>query len=428
MENTTNTKSKMEELLEHEEQPNVPKEGDVVEALVITVSSNEAHLDIDGLTTGVVRGKELIDESGTYSNLKNGDTVEATVLEVENENGEMELSFRQAGHKKAWDSLEKLLTDGAVISVSVTDANKGGLMAHVGRIEGFLPVSQLTVEHYPRVEGGDKSKILEMLGKFIGTELRVKIIDVDEVESKLIVSEKAAWEEKQQEKILGYKIGDIIEGAVTGVVDFGAFIEFGDKLEGLVHISELAWQRIENPRTFIKVGDKVKAKIISIDGSRLSLSMKALKEDPWRRALKLYKIGQVVKGMVLKINPFGVFVELDNDIHGLAHISELSDKRITDPSEIVTEGKEYKFKILSIEPDNHRLGLSMKTSTKSDIQTEGESAEDKTADKEKSAESGSSSEEKEESPSEVQKKEKTSVEENPDEKSPTEEKKEKASE
>jgi len=353
-------KSKMEELLASSDQPVIPKVNDVVEATVISVSTNEARVDIDGLTTGIVRGRELIDESGVYSNLKVDDHVQATVLEIENESGEMELSFRQAGHQKAWNDLVDLMKEGKVVSVPISEANKGGLIVQVGRIDGFLPVSQLTVEHYPRVEGGDRSRILEMLNKFIGKEFKVKIIDVDESDSKLIVSEKAAWEQKQQKVISQYKLGDEVEGRITGVVDFGAFIEFGDNLEGLVHISELAWQRIDDPKDFIKIGDKVKAKIISIDGSRISLSMKALKQDPWVKAMEKYKIGQSVKGMVLKINSFGVFVELDRDIHGLAHISELSNDRINDPSEVVKIGKEYKFRILSIEPENHRLGLSLK--------------------------------------------------------------------
>jgi len=357
----TDTKvSKMEELLTSADQPVIPKVGDVVDGSVINVSTNEVHVDMDGLTTGVVRGRELIDESGTYSDLNVGDAVQATVLEIENESGHMELSFRQAGHQKAWNELEDLMKSMKVVPAPVTEANRGGLMIKVGNIEGFLPVSQLTVEHYPRVEGGDKSRILELLNKFIGTELSVKVIDVDEEESKLIVSEKAAWEEKQQKVISKYGLGDDIDGRVTGVVDFGAFIEFGDNLEGLVHISELAWQRIDNPKDYIKVGDSVKAKIISIDGSRISLSMKSLMKDPWREATAKYKVGDKVKGTVLKVNPFGAFIELDKDIHGLAHISELSNDRINDPTEVVKIGSDYTFRILSIEPENHRLGLSLK--------------------------------------------------------------------
>ncbi|HHE64424.1 MAG TPA: S1 RNA-binding domain-containing protein [Bacteroidetes bacterium] len=357
----TDTKvSKMEELLTSADQPVIPKVGDVVDGSVINVSTNEVHVDIDGLTTGVVRGRELIDESGTYSDLNVGDAVQATVLEIENESGHMELSFRQAGHQKAWNELEDLMKSTKVVAAPVTEANRGGLMIKVGNIEGFLPVSQLTVEHYPRVEGGDKSRILELLNKFIGTELSVKVIDVDEADSKLIVSEKAAWEEKQQKVISKYGLGDEIDGRVTGVVDFGAFIEFGDNLEGLVHISELAWQRIDSPKDYIKVGDSVRAKIISIDGSRISLSMKALMKDPWQEATAKYKVGDKVKGTVLKVNPFGAFIELDKDIHGLAHISELSNDRINDPTEVVKIGSDYTFRILSIEPENHRLGLSLK--------------------------------------------------------------------
>lgn len=350
----------MEKLIDSQSLPKIPKIGEIVEGKVIVASKNEVFVDIDGLTTGVVRGRELIDESGQYSQLKKGEVVQATVLELENEKGEMELSFRQAGHQKAWDNLMQLRDEGKIVSVPVTEANKGGLIISLGRIEGFLPVSQLTVEHYPRVEGGDKNKILEILKGFISQSLKVKVIDVDEVENKLIVSEKAAWEDRQQTILAQYKIGEVVEGVVTGVVDFGAFVEFGNNLEGLVHISELAWQRIDRPQDIIKVGEKVKAKIISIDGSKISLSLKALKEDPWLKAVGKYKIGQVVKGEVLKINPFGVFVELDRDIHGLAHISELSEKRIGDPSEVVKVGDIMKFKILSIEPENHRLGLSIR--------------------------------------------------------------------
>lgn len=350
----------MAALFEEHHFTDLPKVGDVVRGAVLSVSKNEVHLDIDGITTGVIRGRELFDESGEYSNLKIGDTAQATVLEVENEEGEMELSFRQAGHRKAWTELERMAKAEEVVEATIVDANRGGLMVRVGRVVGFLPVSQLTTEHYPRVEGGDKNKILEILSTFIGQGFKVKVIDLDEQDDKLIVSEKAAMEEKQRALISQFTIGDIIEGKVTGVVDFGIFIEFGPRLEGLVHISEIAWQRIEDPRDIVRVGETIKAKIIQIDGTKISLSMKRLVEDPWKKAVERYRVGQVVKGKVLKINPFGAFIELDNDIHGLAHISELSDHIIRDPSEVVSIGQSYKFKILSIDPKNHRLGLSMK--------------------------------------------------------------------
>lgn len=352
--------SEMEKLLDEQGLFHIPSVGDIIEGTVLSVSKNEVHVDLNGLASGVVRGRELVDESGEYSDLHVDDKVQATVVDLENEKGIMELSFRQAGHKKAWDHLQKLKDDGTIVEVSVTEANRGGLMVKVGRVVGFLPVSQLTVEHYPRVEGGDKERILERLMQYIGQSFKVKVIDVDEAEEKLIVSEKMAWEEQHRERLKKYQVGDIIEGKITGVVDFGAFVEFGDGLEGLVHISELAWQRIDDPREIAQVGQLVKAKIISLDNARISLSLKQLMEDPWRKALQRYKVGQTVKGKILKLNPFGVFVELDQEIHGLAHISELSYKLVRHPGEIVRVGETRDFKILSIEPDHHRLGLSLK--------------------------------------------------------------------
>ena len=181
------------------------------------------------------------------------------------------MSFRHAGHKRAWDNLQKILEEKQVISSKIIDANKGGLMVKVGGVMGFLPVSQLTPEHYPRVEGGDKTKILDILKSFTGVEFDVKVIDVDEKEEKLIVSEKAAWEDKQQDLLAKYKVGTVVKGKVTGVVDFGAFVSFDDNMEGLVHISELAWQRIDDPRDVVRVGDETEAQIIGVEGSKLSL-------------------------------------------------------------------------------------------------------------------------------------------------------------
>ena len=340
----------------------IPKIGDIVKGKIIDVSRSEIRLEIEGLTTGIVRGREFLDESSDYSDLKIGDEVEATVIELENENGEIELSFRSAGHQKAWDSLTALSNSGQIVKATITDANRGGLMVKVGKVPGFLPVSQLMPEHYPRVPGGDKGKILERLKSYIGQDFDVKIIDVHEAEDKLIVSEKSSWEEKQKDVIASFKVGDVIEGKITAVTDFGVFVEFGEeKLEGLVHISELAWQRIDNPSDYVQVGDTIKAEIINIENSKIFLSMKKLKDDPWKDVSEKYQVNQIVKGKILKVNPFGLFVELDPDIHGLAHISELSDKPVTDVNELAKAGEIRDFKILSIEPNNHRLGLSLKT-------------------------------------------------------------------
>src|SRR3989344_632520 len=352
-----------------------PKVGDLIEGTVISVSKNEVYLDIAGITTGVIRGKELEDESDAASSLKLGEHAAATIVDLENERGEMELSFRQAGHLKAWDNLEKMLREETIVESKIIDANKGGLMVKVGNVVGFLPVSQLTTENYPRIEGGDKNKILAYLKTFVNKIMKTKIIDVDEKDEKLIVSEKAAWDEKQRIALSGYKVGDRVTGKITGVVDFGAFIEFGEGLEGLIHISELAWQRIDDPKDIVKVGDTVEAEIIALQDTKVSLSMKKLKEDPWKIVLDRYHVGDIVQGKILKTNPFGAFVELDNEIHGLAHISELSNKLVRDPNEVVKVGNTYSFRILSIEPSDHRLGLSLKKATARSADDKGEKTE-----------------------------------------------------
>jgi len=352
--------SKFEKLLNTGSYLNVPKAGDAIKGKIITASRREVRVDIAGLTTGVVRGRELFAEADEYAKLEPGDEVEATVIDIENEKGEMELSFRFAGQKKAWEDLRALFTNGDEIEVKVLEANKGGLIVRAQHITGFLPVSQLSPEHYPRVSGGDKNKILEKLKSYVGIIMKVRVIDVNENDEKLIVSEKALWEEKQKNVIAKFKIGDFVEGEVTAVADFGAFVKF-DSLEGLVHISEIAWQRIDHPRDILKIGQTVKAEIIGIEGSKIFLSMKKLIRDPWDNVESRYKEGDIVKGTVLKVNPFGFFVELDPEIHGLAHVSELSEKPVEDIRKLGKSGDVLDFKIVSIEPKEHRLGLSLKT-------------------------------------------------------------------
>ncbi len=352
-----------------EENPvKIPQIGDVLEGIVIDITSNSLLLDLGALGTGIVLGKEIKDGLAV-GKVKKGDKVGATLIDLENEEGYIELSIREASYERAWDDLESKRDAMGAVMTKVLDANKGGLMVEVNGITGFVPVSQLSSEHYPRVEDGDKNKILELLKKLVGKEMLVRILDADRETEKLIVSERAASSEKEKEVISQLQAGDVIEGEVSGVVDFGAFIKFlppakmasdreSDKLEGLVHISELAWQLIDDPRTIVKTGDKVKAKIIGIDDTRISLSMKALAKDPWSEIAEKYKVGDTVSGKIDKINPFGAFVYLDKNIHGLAHVSEFQEvypgKKM---DEILRAGETYDWKILSIEPKDHRMGL-----------------------------------------------------------------------
>jgi small subunit ribosomal protein S1 len=337
----------------------IPKEGDVVKCKIISIDKGEVHVDIEGLTVGVVRGRELFAESKEYTDLKVGNEVEATVLDLENENGEMELSFRIAGYQRAWNNVKKWMQDNITIKAKVLAANKGGLMMQVEGLGGFMPVSQLNPDHYPRVMGGDKNRILEKLRELMNKELEVKVIDVNEKEEKLIVSEKAVWEDTQKAVLESYKVGDTVEGEISALTSFGAFVKFGQDLEGLVHISEIAWQRIDHPKDILKVGDKVKAQIIQLDRSKIYLSIKRLVDDPWKSVKDKYKVGDKVEGKILKIEPFGLMVALDKDIHGLAHISELADEGISNLNEKFKIGQTTDFEIVSLEPPEHRLGLRL---------------------------------------------------------------------
>lgn len=352
----------LQNLLDEKNYLQVPKANSFVKGVVIGIGKNEVYIDIPDFRPGIVRGKEFLENPEEYRKLKVGDQVEAMVLELENENGFVELSMRFANEHRAWESINSLLRTGDQVSVKITGANKGGLLFAMHSVNGFIPVSQLSAEHYPKVGGGETGKILEKLRSLVGQMLEVKIIDANLAEKKLIGSEKAFLESKQRALVSAYKPGQIVEGEVSALTDFGAFIKF-DNVEGLIHISEIAWQRIDRPSDILVVGQKVKAEIVSIDGSKMYLSLRRLTEDPWKNINDKYAVGQVVKGKVIKTNPFGLFVELDKDIHGLAHISELSEKTITSPEEVAKPGDTLEFKILSIEPEFHRLGLSIKALT-----------------------------------------------------------------
>ena len=336
------------ELLD-EDNTKVPQVGDIVKGTVVAASKAEVKLDIDGVLMGIVRGPELYNEVPEFANLKPGDQIEAAVIDVENENGELELSFRLVGQEKAWNNLRQALKDKATIKVKIVDANKGGLISRYHQIDGFLP----------RIAGGDKSRILEKLKSFVGQEFEVTIITLNEEDNKIIFSEKDVWNKKQRPALDKYQIGTVVDGRITAITNFGVFVSFGENIEGLVHISELAWQRIDSPGEMYKVGDSIKAEIISIDGAKVFLSAKKLLRDPWLEASAKYTSGQVVSGTILKVNPFGLFVKLDEEIHGLAHVSQLNlpaGQKITD---IYQPNEVKQFEIVSISPSEHRLGLRL---------------------------------------------------------------------
>lgn len=362
--------------------PLVPQVGEIIKGKVVTASKSEVTIDFDGIMMGIVRGPELYFEVAEFANLKPGDEVEAAVIEEENENGELELSFRQVGQEKAWEHLRVANKDKSTVTVKIIDANKGGLLARYCQINGFLPVSQLAPENYPRISGGDKSKILEKLKSFVGQEFEVNVMTLNEEENKIIFSEKDVWTKRQKPALDKYKIGMVVEGKITAVTNFGLFVSFDEGMEGLIHISELAWQRIDSPNELYHIGDKIQAEIVGIEGSKIFLSAKKLMRDPWQEASAKYQAGQVVKGTILKVNPFGLFVKLDEEIHGLAHISQIgltAKDKITD---LFKPGEDHDFEIVNISPSEHRLGLKLASKEEKEPVIKKEKASKKKAEKE----------------------------------------------
>ncbi|MBI2639479.1 MAG: S1 RNA-binding domain-containing protein [Candidatus Sungbacteria bacterium] len=333
------------------------KEGDLIEGTIMEKRGSRLFIDLKNRGTGIVYGREFYDAQNVIKTLKPGDRVSAKVVDLDNDDGFIELSLSEAGREKEWQEIKHAIDENTVLTLKVADANRGGLIINYKGASGFLPASQLSSEHYPRVDGGDKKKIFTELKKLVGTELQLKIIDANQEEGKLIFSEKTMGGAGAQEKLSAYNVGDTVEGEITGVVTFGAFVKFDEGLEGLVHISEIDWQLIENPTDVLKVGEKVKAKIIDISGDRVSLSLKALKSDPWLKAPERYKKGDLVHGKAVKYNPFGVFIKLDPEIQGLLHISEFGTEQKM--REKIRLNEEYQLRILSVDAKDHRLALGL---------------------------------------------------------------------
>jgi len=341
-----------------EESKNPPEEGDLVDGSVIEIDKSAVFVDLAPFGTGIIYGREFSSASDIIKKINVGDTITAKIVERENEDGYVELSLKEARQALIWGEAEEAIKKKTVLDLPVKEANKGGLILTWQGIQGFLPASQLKTEHYPRVEDGDKEKILQELQKFIGEKIEVFILSALPKEGKLIFSEKG-HEQKEKNEVVGkYSVGDIIEGEVTGIVDFGLFIKIEDEFEGLVHISEMDWGLVEDPRTLFKVGEVVKAQVIEVKDNKISLSIKALKENPWTTAAKKYKKGDTVEGVVIKHNKHGALVSIEEGVAGLNHISEFgTEKALREDLEL---GKKYPFKITLFEANEQRMTLSHK--------------------------------------------------------------------
>jgi small subunit ribosomal protein S1 len=347
------TSATMDELLSGSSVQHL-KAGDVIEGTVTSVRKHEVWIDMGPNGIGVIFRREV-----GSNTLKEGESITASVVDPELDEGYALLSMKRAAKDRGWGELQRLFDEQEIVEVSPYDANRGGLLIELEGIRGFLPVSQLAAEHYPRVSDSDKDEILTKLNSLVGKTLRVRILDVSRKDNKLIFSEKEAVRDDMQSRLTKLKVGDIVEGIVTGVIDFGAFVNV-DGIEGLVHISEISWERVEDPKAYVKVGDKIKAKIIAIDKDRLSLSIKQMSDDPWLSEVKKFKKDEVVEGKITRITPFGAFVQLSPSVEALVHVSEMSDDESIDPESIFKLNEKKKFKVLDIDTDNRKIALSLK--------------------------------------------------------------------
>lgn len=330
------------------------KAGDVVEGMVTSVRKHEVWIDLGANGIGVIFRREV-----GSNKLAEGETITASVVDPELDEGYALLSMKRAAKDRGWGELQRLFDEQEIVEVSPYDANRGGLLIELEGIRGFLPVSQLAAEHYPRVSDADKDEILTKLNALVNQTLRVRILDVSRKDNKLIFSEKEAVRDDMQSRLSELKVGDVVEGVVTGIIDYGVFVNV-DSIEGLVHISEISWERVEDPRKYVKVGDKIQAKIIAIDKDRLSLSIKQMSEDPWLNEVKKFKKGSMVEGKITRITPFGAFVQLSPAVEALVHVSEMSDDEGIDPEKLFKLNEKKKFKVLEVDTENRKIALSLK--------------------------------------------------------------------
>ncbi|MEO5941382.1 MAG: 30S ribosomal protein S1, partial [Candidatus Limnocylindrales bacterium] len=359
----------MEELLaEQDSDIKSFKHGDVVEGTVVRIDKDEILVDIGAKSEGVVSNRELYGRHAeSQPQLAIGDTVLVYVLQPESQEGHAVLSLRRAGLERKWRSMQEQFEAGVIIEAPVIDHNKGGLIVDCG-IRGFVPISQIV--DFPRRPQNDQPRdaaqeIAEKLMPFVGRKLRLKILEVNRKANRLILSEKVALYEERREKrdelFSSLQVGQKVSGTVRSIAPFGVFIDLGG-IDGLVHKSELSWNKVNNPESGYKVGDEVEAEVIDInhERGRISLSIRRLQPDPWHSTVADFNVGDVIDGTVTKLVNFGAFVRVRDGLEGLIHISELSHQRVAHPGDVVHEGQTLKLKIISLDSERHRLGLSLK--------------------------------------------------------------------
>lgn len=337
--------------------PTPPSSGDLVEGTIISINRGRVYVELAPFGTGLIYGREYLNAADVLRKANPGDTISAKVVDPAGRDGYIELSLKEARQAAIWGEAEQAIAAETAYTLTVEEANKGGLLLSWQGIQGFLPASQLSKEHYPRVPEGDKDKILGELMQLVGKPLTVRIITADAKEGKLIFSERTGNEAEEKASLIDkYQVGDEVTGEVTGVVDFGIFVKLEPGLEGLVHISELDWGLVEDPHALFKVGDKVRVKVIDIKDGKVSLSVKALKENPWHTAAERYSKGMQVPGVIIKYNKHGALASIEEGVAGLVHVSEFESPQAL--RETLELGKTYPFVISLFEPKEQRMTLS----------------------------------------------------------------------
>ena len=359
-----NNNQTMESLLESESLGvDLPQAGEIRKGIIASINPGQILVSIGAKSEGVIAGRELEQLSeAERSALEVGQEVNVYVVVPEDSNGNVVLSFKRAQEQMSWESVEKMIADEAVVESKIIGFNKGGLIVGVGGLRGFVPASQISAARRSMSVGDTPEQRWQ---KMVGQPISVRIIEVDRERRRLILSERAASMESRssiKERVISeLEEGKVYTGRVTSLADFGAFVNINGA-DGLVHLSELSWERLQHPREILEVGQEVKVKVINIDREkrRIGLSLRALQDDPWKSRVEKFSVGQLVEGVITRLAKFGAFARLEGDIEGLIHISEISETRIEHPKEVLKEGDVKTLRVIRIDPDQHRIGLSLR--------------------------------------------------------------------
>jgi small subunit ribosomal protein S1 len=361
--NDSNNSQSMEMLLQQSSGVELPQQGEVRTGQVASIGPSQILVSIGAKSEGVIAGRELEALSNEErEGLKVGQDIPVFVLNAEDENGNVVLSYKRALEQMTWENVERMLTEQEVIDSKVTGFNKGGLIVAVGGLRGFVPASQISAARRAIAVGETPE---QRWGKMVGDPISVRIVEVDRERRRLILSERAASTESRQslkERVISeLEIGKTYTGRVTSLAEFGAFVNINGA-DGLVHLSELSWERVQHPSEILEVGQEVKVKVINVDREkkRIGLSIRQLDEDPWKSKIEKFSVGQLIEGVITRLTKFGAFARIEGDLEGLIHISEIADHRIEHPKEVLKDGDVKTLRIIRIDPDQHRIGLSLR--------------------------------------------------------------------